>query len=196
MEFKLERPDHEQPFHYTLNMDEEFLLRVMQGFDRVYASLDATLTEHSKCDRLSANGCLTDARSCVDVFVEVHGTMMTLAEFIKEARFVRENREAKSLETFRVLEAKAREVVATAARTMLPTSQFPTIGPVGSGSNEEVEGDGFETRTQKVDLITVDNMMKGIGCPRCGGLGGFHTVKDCRGKEPPLSGGAADSNVG
>lgn len=157
MEFNLTRPNYEQPFKYLLELDEEFLLHVMAGLDRVYSHIDQTLALHTDCDRLSPTGCRTDAGSCFDVLVEAHGTMLSLAEFMKEARFVRENREAKSLESFQQLRREARAVVETAARTMLPTAQYPTLGPMGTCPREEGKGQDLATRTQKVilpDLFT------------------------------------------
>lgn len=189
MRHEVERPDVNDPFSYAVKMDESTLLLVMDAMNAKYGVVDYAIGQHAECNRLTDDGCKVYKHtygvegSCYNELNELHAQASAIISFLREARFVRENREVKSEASFRSLQDEARKVTETALRTLAPTGAYKVLDPEGSGERvpaPRVPSD-LETHTGKVDLETVQRIRDGLteqlnACklPDCGCDGNAH----------------------
>lgn len=160
MRHELERPDVNNPFEYTMKMDESTLLLVMTAMNAQYGSTDYAISQHSECDKLSESGCKVRLKesgsygSCFQELNDLHAQAGSIIKFLEEARFVREHREAKSLASFRALQEEARNITTTALRTLAPTGAYSVLELEGRGERvpaQRIPSD-LEARTSRVEL--------------------------------------------
>jgi hypothetical protein len=154
------RPNLGDPFTYALELNEDVLLLVMEAMSDKYAVIDAAISQHNTCNKVVADGC--------DVYHNTYGTsgscdielsallsrQLEIVEFLRKARFVREHRETKSEDSFRDLQRQARDVVATAVRTMEPTGSYPMVtakAPVPARTPSEEFTGKYELTDQQLD---------------------------------------------
>jgi len=163
MKHELERPNVNDPFSYNMKMDESTLLLVMDAMNTKYNSIDYAISQHAECNRLSDDGCRVyketygTSGSCFNELDELHSQAQTIIAFIRDARFVRENREVKSVATFRAMEEEARKIRETALRTLESTGHYnilTDVVPQGEGERVPTQRipSSLETHAGKVEL--------------------------------------------
>jgi hypothetical protein len=163
MEFKVYRPNSEQPDELHAVLDPQMLHFVLSHLNSEYDKLDHEIVQHSECDRLSAEGCKVGTGhagtgNCLTSLQRIHADQMMLLQTLKDAHLVRDNPEAKDAVSFRQAQqdlVKAREV---AIRTMEPTSQYTIIENKSSdtGAHHVIPQASIERR--EVDLQEVQNI--------------------------------------
>jgi hypothetical protein len=130
----VERPDVNDPFTYTLsNISEDTLLLMMHAMNTQYGQIDWAISQHAECNKLLSDGCKVLEKdfgrrgSCFQELQTLHQQAQDIIAFLEGARFVRENREIKSEQSFRDLQAKARYATEAAVRSLQPTGHYEII---------------------------------------------------------------------
>jgi hypothetical protein len=166
------RPNLADPFRYNMELDEDVLLLVMEAMSDKYAVVDMAISQHNTCNKVKQDGC--------DVYQNTYGVpgacdvelstllsqQLAIVEFLRKARFVRENREIKSEDSFRDLANKARNITHTALRTLEPTGAYQLVtatAKVPEGQQAQ-PSDEFTGRYELTDeqLTTAERVRDGL----------------------------------